>query len=102
MKNPVTGLGLPQQKEVSLELGQLRDFPARRGGEMSIAGREADLLKLAAGSLGCWGRNGKVSGEAKFEPWLRRVAPLLGEGVWGNFAGTLLQLTFSDALHARK
>lgn len=101
MKNPVTGLGLPQQKEVSLERGQLRAFPARRGREMSIAGRETDL-KLAAGSMGCWGSKGKVSGGAKFEPWLRRVAPLLGEVVWENFVGTLLHLTFSDALLARK
>lgn len=60
MKNPVTVLGLPQQKERSLERSQLCAFLVRGGGEMSIVGREAALLNLAAGSVGCWGHQGKV------------------------------------------
>ena len=53
---------------------------------------EADLLNLAAGPLGCWGHEGKVSGEAKCELWQWRVVPLLGEGVWGDLVRTSLQL----------
>lgn len=30
------------------------------------------------------------------------VAPLLGEGAWGNFRGDFATVTFSDDLHTRK
>lgn len=30
------------------------------------------------------------------------VAPLLGEGAWGNFRGDFATVTFSDVLHTRK
>lgn len=86
MKNPVTGLGLPQQKEMFLERGQLHAFPVKKRQGDEYHWLEADLLNLAAGPLGCWGHEGKVSGGAKCELWLWRAVPLLGERV---FAGTL-------------
>lgn len=99
MQNPV--LGLPRPKEMSLERGQLRALPVRRGREMAIAGREADLLNPAAGSVGSWGHQGKVSGRAYYEPGCGSCT-LAGEGAWGNFTGDFAIVTFSDAQHARK
>lgn len=86
MKNP--GLGLPRPKEMSLERGQLRALPVRRGREMAIAGGEADLLNPAAGSVGSWGHQGKVSGRATMSRAME-VAPLQERVVGGISWGTL-------------
>lgn len=101
MKNPVTVLGLPQPKEMSLECGQLRALWVRRGGEMGIAGREADLLNLTAGPGGCWGHQGEVPGGGAYCELAVQAAPLLGEDAWGSLRGDFAAVPFSDALPAR-
>lgn len=85
MKNPVTVLWLPQPKEMSLERGLLRALLVRRGRKMSITVREADLLNLAAGSVGYWGHEFQ---EGPTVSQATEVAPLLGDGAWRNFMGT--------------
>lgn len=66
---------------------------------MSITVREADLLNLAAESVGYWGhefQEGPTMSQAT------EVAPSLGDGAWQNFMGDFAIVTFSDALRARK
>lgn len=52
---------------------------------MSITVREADLLNLAAGSVGYWGHEFQ---EGPTVSQATEVAPLLGDGAWRNFMGT--------------
>lgn len=68
---------------------------------MGITGREADLLNLPAGPVGCWGHRGKCQ-EGPTMSQAVQVAPLLGEGVWGSFMGDFAAVPFSDALPARE
>lgn len=82
---------------MSLKHGQLRAFPVRRGRETGIAGGEADLLNLAAGSVGYQGHEGEVSGGAYYKPGCGSCT-LAGRGGLGDFA----IVTFSNAQHARK